>query len=304
MRVRVSEPHDSLAAAVAAALRTRGHEPLCDLQELDAKEYVHDEAALLDDAELADAQAALIEDGLFTPGADLRAATKYSWAIASAVQSATTEKTIWSVAGGSVPTTEDELRFIVADMKRCALPLAAVSLCWPVSIEPAIDLGENADAFLRALRGYTAVVGGSGIDLFIPNAVGKASVLPAILAESASCGVLDFAGLGWLEAMRLLARTDAALFRAALLSAQEHFVFDKGNSALSTTEDDIRTLPDVEPAELERVFLDDLRGRQLLHVTAHSVAADLGEPLAAFLQREAAPLGAMIAAELDRHLSG
>lgn len=304
MRIRVAEPHDSLATAVAAALRARGHEPLCDLHELDAKDFVHDEAALLDEAELAEAQAALIEDGLFVPGADLRVATKYSWAIAYAVQSATTEKTIWSVAEGSVPTAKDELRFIIAEMKRCALPVAAVSLCWPVNIEPAIDFDENADAFLHALRGYAEIVSGSGIHLFIPNAVGKVSVLPTVVAESGLCAVLDFAGFGWLEAMRLLSRKDAQLFRRALISAQEHFAFDKGSGALCTTEDDIRALPEVSEADLERIFLDDPRGRQLLHVTAHSVAADLGEPLAAFLQHEAAQLDTMITAELDRHFAG
>ena len=43
---------------------------------------------------------------------------------------------------------------------------------------------------------------------------------------------------------------------------------------MATGEDDIRSLPGVEDARLEATFLDDFRGRQLLHVTARSLAQD------------------------------
>ncbi len=303
MLVRVAEPHDSLATAVATALRARNHRPILKMQEINSKDYLHDEAGLLNEDELADARAALIEDGLFRPEADLRATIKYAWAIAHAELDAYEEHILWSVADGGV-TTEGELKFIVAEMQRRTEPADYLSLSWPVSIEPAVDFGEHADSFLRALGTFGEIIRDSALKLFIPHATGKFSVLPAVIAQWGSSVLLDLGHLGWMEAMRLLARTDAALFRRALVSAQEHFAFDKPKGALSTTEDDIHALPDVEDSDLERIFLDDARGRQLLHVTARSVAADLGEPLMAFLQREAAQLDTMIAAEIDRHFAG
>jgi hypothetical protein len=66
----------------------------------------------------------------------------------------------------------------------------------------------------------------------------------------------------------VIARAEPALFRDLLAAAQERFVFDKGPIALSTTEDDIRSLPSVGDSELASTFLDDFRGRQLLQVTA------------------------------------
>jgi len=209
------------------------------------------------------------------------------------------------VAGGEVATTPDELRFILAELKRRSAPFKNLDLCWPVALEPAIDFGEASAAFLASLADYAPAIRGSGFRLFIPNAAGKAAVLPEVRAQLGSDALLDFTNLGWLEAARLLADADATLFRALLICAQQRFVFDKTPALLSTTEDDIRTLPDVPDEELARTFLDDFRGRQLLHVAARGAFADdaLRGPLAAFVASAEAQLGAAIAAELERHLA-
>jgi hypothetical protein len=138
--------------------------------------------------------------------------------------------------------------------------------------------------------------------LFIPHAAGKIPTLPIIATQLGSRALLDFSGLGWLEVARLLARSDGALFRRVLICAQEHFVFDKTGD-LSTTEEDVRTLPDVPDHELERVFLDDPRGRQLLHVTARSIFAEtaLHEPLTAFLTAAAPKIAAALARQAESH---
>ncbi|MEQ1861900.1 MAG: tagaturonate epimerase family protein [Chthoniobacteraceae bacterium] len=278
MLIRVAEPHPILAGRVAATLREQGHEPITELHEIDSSDYIHDESDLLDASELADAKAALIEDGIFAPRewteADLRAATKYGWAIAHAALNTRPGINVWSVAEGGTATTEHELRFIAAELRRRAIAVTHIAPCWPVAIEPALDLGELSDAFIRALARYES----AGVGLFIPNAAGKSIV-------AGPDALLDFANIGWLEAARSLAVADAALFRRVLACAQEHFAFDKPRAGISTSEDDIHALPDVPDADLERTFLDDFRGRQLLHVTARSIFADeaLCGPLAAFL---------------------
>lgn len=307
--VHVAEPHDSIATAVAAAFRARGIEPLAKLTVIDSASFLHDEACLLDHLELADAEAALVEDGIFGPrewiDPDLRAATKYGWAMAHALQNEGAGPVVWSVAGGAVATTAHELRFVVDELRQRGAALTHLDVCWPVALEPAIDLGEIAEAFLAALASYAPVIRGSGFGLFIPNAAGKLSVLPAVNEQLGTDALLDFTGLGWLEAARVLAQADAPLFRRVLTCAQQHFAFDKPRGALFTSEDDIHTLPDVPAADLAHVFLDDPRGRQLLHVTARSIfaAAELREPLAAFLAAAAEGIGAAISAEVERHLA-
>jgi hypothetical protein len=78
---------------------------------------------------------------------------------------------------------------------------------------------------------------------------------------------LNIDGLGWIEAIRVLARNEPDLLRKLLVVAQDRFPFDKPNLELATTEDDIRHLPDVPDSALERVFVEDFRGRQLLRIT-------------------------------------
>ena len=105
-----------------------------------------------------------------------------------------------------------------------------------------------------------------------------------------------------MEALRVVARRDASLFRELLSTAQEHFVFDKGRAVHSTSEEDIRGLPLVADTELETTFLDDPRGRQLLHVTAASVAEDHRAPLTDLLASEAKLLEALVNAQVGSQL--
>src|SRR4029077_9014092 len=101
--------------------------------------------------------------------------------------------------------------------------------------------------------------------LSFSNAEEKFAVLPAIARECGELLHVRASGLAWMAAMRVVARVEPALFREVLHSAQEHFVFDKVGAAISTNEEDVRFLPEVSDAELERTFLEDARGRQLLH---------------------------------------
>jgi hypothetical protein len=108
-----------------------------------------------------------------------------------------------------------------------------------------------------------------------------------------------------MAALRVLARVEPAFFREILHSAQEHFVFDKVGAAISTNEEDVRFLPDVSDAELERTFLEDPRGRQLLHVTARSILREpsLADPLRAALDTHSALHRELFGASVARHLA-
>lgn len=279
--VLVAEPHLLLAHAVNTACRSAGFEPSPALPEIDSSAYLHDESALLNLAELTDAAAALREDGIFSetdwPESRLRAAIKYGWAIAHVAAEAANRPAgplCWSLAKGQVATTPEELVFILEELRRREIPVTEIALCWPVTIEPGVELGELEETFLAALESYAPLFGPHDPLLRIPYAAGKFSVLSPVSQKLGAHAWLDFSGLGWREFCRLVARQDAELFRRILHVAQDHFMYDKPTEHLSTTEDDVRFLPDVPDSELERIFLEDFRGRQLLHVAANSVCAD------------------------------
>ena len=98
----------------------------------------------------------------------------------------------------------------------------------------------------------------------------------------------------------MVARQAPEDFRRILNLAQEHFIYDKPVDHLSTTEDDVRFLPDVPDADLERFFLDDFRGRQLLHVSARSISTALWTEIEEWV--ESLPgLREQIAATVTKH---
>jgi hypothetical protein len=301
----LDEPLPVLLAPLRAALAGQKCE-VADWPVIDSSAYLHDEAALLDTEELADAERALREDGIFDrpdwlaayyvgDEAVLRAAVKYGWALAHLTTRATAPAVEWTVADGSVATTVVEHAFLCSEIQRRALPVRWLAPCIPGQLEPGIDYAGDVEKF-AAWR--AALPAASTPPLIFANAAGKFALLPFLQGDA-----LKLTNLAWLEALRVIARCDAALFRELLDAAQRHFVFDKGRAVLSTSEEDIRGLPLVEDGQLEAIFLDDLRGRQLFHVTAASLVQDFYEQIEEIIVRESALVAEGIAARVARHLA-
>jgi hypothetical protein len=177
----------------------------------------------------------------------------------------------WSVVDGFETTTCTELKFLLSELRQRSLAVRWISPCFPARFEPGVDYPGDPSLFAKWL---TSLPVAGAIGLMFPNAADKFSTLPSIGGLGDCPVALEFREAAWLEGLRLLARFQPAIFRELLLAAQEHFVLDKGPHALSTGEEDVRSLPGVEDSRLEASFLDDFRGRQLLHVTARSLVLD------------------------------
>jgi hypothetical protein len=292
----LDEPLPLLLAPLRAALAGQKCE-VADWPVIDSSAYLHDEAALLDAEELADAERALREDGILEVPLDestLRAAVKYGWALAHLTACAPDTAVEWTVADGSVATTAAEHAFLCAEIQRRALPVRWLAPCLPGQLEPGIDYTGDVEKFAA----WRAALPASEPPLIFAHAADKLTLLPFLQADA-----LKLTNLAWLEALRVIARCDAALFRVLLEAAQRHFVFDKGRAVFSTSEEDIRGLPLVEDGQLEAIFLDDPRGRQLLHVTAASLVEDFYERIEEIIVRESARVAEAIAACAARHLA-
>src|SRR5207249_3782898 len=76
----------------------------------------------------------------------------------------------------------------------------------------------------------------------------------------------------YLEALRVVVRTDPALFGEIAAFSHGRFATDRATYHISTTEAETSRLPRAGgPKDLERPYLDERPGRQLLHVTFGSV---------------------------------
>lgn len=93
--------------------------------------------------------------------------------------------------------------------------------------------------------------------------------VPAIL--SIPTAHLDATDSAILAGFRRMASADPRMFRNWLVAARNAFPTARAGWNLSTSEDDVRFLPEVPDEALESTFLDTLQGRQLLLVTFQNV---------------------------------
>lgn len=290
---------------------------------LDPSEYFALRADSFSADELAAAQTALIEDGVFaapdwksayldrdfaglrfTSESLARAAVKFGWAIAYAAEMAAGLAGDFEIdfAGTPQRTTTLEHLFIALELRRRAVPFTALALRWPGRFEAAVDFEDDAPEFERALAAHAAVARiAENHRLSFSHAEEKFAVLPAIGRECGEQLHVKTSGLAWMAGLRAIARAETALFRQILRAAQERFPFDKVGAAISTNEEDVRFLPEVTDPELEPTFLEDPRGRQLLHVSARSMAND--PALRAALTAHAGLHRELLAESLVRHLA-
>jgi tagaturonate epimerase len=304
---------------------------------VDPSDLIIAEAPLLNEGEQAEALAALVSDGVFESrdwpsryldrefplGSErtlrfempslIVTGIKFGWAIeqAARIAAATAKvspkiKRLEIALDAPVPVTPEEHLFVGLELQRRGIAPFDLVLPWGGRWEPAVDwIGEVA-AFEAAFPIHCAIAAETGEwRMSFDHAEQKLAVLPILGAQCRGDLHLNFDGVGWTEAIRILAQHEPNLFRELLMMAQDRFAFDKPNAELATTEDDIRSLPDVPDSELERAFVEDFRGRQLLRVTAPSLLGHetLGQAIRAAVDRNREQHEELVEAEVRRHLA-
>ena len=314
---------EAAAACEAAGFRmTVGEWPV-----LDPSEYFAPLADAFFADELGAAQAALIEDGVFlsldwkdaflgrefpmpegealrfTEESLARAAVKFGWAVAYAAELAEGMRGDFEVDFSATPhpATPLEHLFIATGLRSRGVAFTALALRWPGRFEAAVEFEGDALGLERAVAAHAAVARLAGNYLLsFSHAEEKFAVLPVIARECGDLLHVKTSGLAWMAGLRAIARVEPVLFWEILRTAQERFAFDKVGAVISTNEEDVRFLPEVPDAELERTFFDDTRGRQLLHVSARSMGND--PALRAALEKHAALHRELFAESIGRYL--
>jgi hypothetical protein len=101
--------------------------------------------------------------------------------------------------------------------------------------------------------------------------------------------------------LRVVARTDAKLFAEIVEFCRGRFETDRASYHISATLEGVRALPRYSGAKDEPVFLDQVTGRQLLHVTFGSVLTNQNfKPRILDILKKHADLHKEL---LDKHLS-
>lgn len=264
--------------------------------------------------ELEEGAVCFDEESLF------RAAVKYGYAVEHAgrmaefIEGATRgreHEIEVSVDETDSPTSLLEHLFFAHELKRRGVKVVSLAPRFIGEFEKGVDYKGDLAAFEASLREHVAVARALGpYKISIHSGSDKFSIYPVIGRVCGDLLHVKTAGTSYLEGLRVVARQDPALFDEILAYSGARFSEDKATYHISVKDGDVPGLLAAPRSERERVFLDDDKGRQVLHVTFGSVLTQgataagqsFKEAINALLEKERDLHAAFLERHLGRHL--
>lgn len=209
----------------------------------------------------------------------LRAAVKYGGALAHAkrmygwIAEACAGKPFeveMSVDETDVPTDPLDHLFIGLELRRLGVPVVSLAPRFVGDFEKGIDYKGDLRLFEEHFALHAALSRYCGpYKISIHSGSDKFEVYPIIGRLSGELLHVKTAGTSYLEALRAVCRTDAALFREIAAFCRGRYETDRASYHVSARTGDLPG--NVSGADLEDVYLGTDSGRQVLHVTFGSV---------------------------------
>jgi hypothetical protein len=170
------------------------------------------------------------------------------------------------------PTSVLEHFFIGSELRRHQVPqVVSIAPRFIGHFEKGIDYKGDLKQFEAALKEHVAIAKHCGpYKISVHSGSDKFTAYPVV---GRVCGELlhvKTAGTSYLEALRVVARTNHALFAEIIEFCRGRFDTDRKSYHISATTSQVAGLPRFTGKE-EAVYLDEVAGRQLLHVTFGSV---------------------------------
>lgn len=263
-----------------------------------------------------------------TDAACTRAAVKYGRAINQAVSLADHIRMVQAAAGRDheielsvdetdQPTTLAE-HYIIAD--QClsrGMKLVSLAPRFIGDFEKGVDFKGNLAALDRSLADHAAIAKLLGpYKLSLHSGSDKLSMYASLARATGGCFHVKTAGTSYLEALRVVARHDASLFRRLIDFARDRYNTDKATYHVSATLDSAPTTTECPAVcDLEQHYLECWKdvpqgrgftkpGRQILHCTFGSTLTDpvLGAAVKNLLAANVATYTEILREHFVRHL--
>ena len=263
-----------------------------------------------------------------TEEACLRAAVKYGRAINQAVMLANYIRSVQATAGRDheielsvdetdQPTTLAE-HYIIAD--QClsrGMKLVSLAPRFIGDFEKGVDFKGDLAALDRSLADHAAIAKLLGpYKLSLHSGSDKLSMYASLAKATKGCFHVKTAGTSYLEALRVVARHDVALFRRLIDFARSRYNVDKATYHVSATLDSAPTTTECSSvSELEKHYLEcwsdvpygrgfTKPGRQILHCTFGSTLTDpvLGPAVKSLLAAYVSTYTEILREHFVRHL--
>jgi len=211
----------------------------------------------------------------------IRSMVKYSRAIhharmmADAIAAANRDRNYEieiSVDETETPTHSLEHLFIALEIKRLKIPVISLAPRFIGEFEKGIDYKGDLEAFEKSLQVHTAIARQYGpYKISIHSGSDKFSIYPSIGRICGNLLHVKTAGTSYLEALRVVCRSQPNLFREITDYSLSRFSEDRKSYHISARESDFTNANTLAESEREDFYLDRDPGRQLLHVTFGSV---------------------------------
>jgi len=217
----------------------------------------------------------------FTQEPLLRAAVKYARAIAHSdmmarhiakVMGSRAYEIEVSVDETDSPTSPIEHLFFGLELKRRGVKVVSLAPRFVGEFEKGIDYKGDLKQFEEKLKEHVAIARHCGpYKISVHSGSDKFSAYPIVGRVCGDLLHVKTAGTSYLEALRVVARTQPGLFAEIIEFCRGRFDTDRKTYHISTTLKEIESLPAFKDGKQEAVYLDERPGRQLLHVTFGSV---------------------------------
>jgi hypothetical protein len=170
-----------------------------------------------------------------------------------------------SIDETDVPTTPAQHRYVAEALIKAGVGFVSLAPRFHGEFQKGVDYRGDVAQFERELISHVDIANTYGYKLSIHSGSDKFAVLP-VLARHCERFHIKTAGTSWLEAMRICAQKDPALYRQCHAYALETFEQARKFYHVSTNMANIPALAALSDGELPLLFdNDDLR--QLIHIT-------------------------------------
>lgn len=196
---------------------------------------------------------------------------------------------------------------LALELRERGIAISSVAPRFPGEFQKAIDYVGDLRHFEQELSQHAAIARAFGHKLGIHSGSDKFAVFPLIGRYGGAQLHVKTAGTSWLEALRVIAKTNPPLFRMCWAKAKEGFLRAKQHYHIRTELADVAGADAIADAQLY-TLLDRDAPRQFLHITYGEIlrapawgTSTLGEQIVATLAEHEEEYAATLITHFRRH---
>lgn len=176
-----------------------------------------------------------------------------------------------SVDETHTPTSPQEHYYIASELKRLGIKYISLAPRFVGRFEKGVDYIGDLRSFREEFIYHSEIARHLGpYKISIHSGSDKLSIYPIVAELTEGLFHVKTAGTSYLEALRLIARVDAELFRRIFAFAKERYPEDRATYHVSAELSDLPSIDSLPDDKLEGL-LDNFYVREVLHVTFGSV---------------------------------